>query len=111
MMFFRRSEFACKCGCGFDTVDYELARIADSIREYFDKPVIVNSGCRCVPWNIYQGGALKSQHLLGRAMDIRINGIAPQLIAEAAAQFGARGIKAYDSFCHVDTRSGDQWSE
>ena len=50
-----------------------------------------------------------SQHMLGRAADIKINGIDPQVVAEAAGHFGATGIKSYRTFTHIDTRSGAPW--
>ena len=109
MKWFKRSEFACKCGCGFDTVDFELVEILDAIRLYFEKPVIVTSGCRCLKWNTASGGSSGSQHMLGRAADIKISGISPQLVAEVAAQYGASGIKSDRTFTHVDTRSGAPW--
>ena len=109
MKWFRRSEFACNCGCGFDTVDFELVEILDKIRSYFEKPVTITSGCRCLKWNTAQGGSNGSQHMLGRAADIKISGIDPQVVAEAAGHFGATGIKSYRTFTHIDTRSGAPW--
>lgn len=29
MKYFKRNEFECKCGCSFDTVDFELAEVMD----------------------------------------------------------------------------------
>ena len=109
MTYFKRDEFACKCGCGFDTVDFELYALLNKLREHFDVPITVTSGCRCPAHNKKHFGAPKSQHLLGRAADIKVKGIGPQLVAEAAAQYGATGIKAYTTFTHVDTRSGMVW--
>lgn len=109
MKWFKRSEFACRCGCGFDTVDFELAEILDAIRTHFEKPVIITSGCRCPKWNAAVCGSSGSQHMLGRAADIKIADISPQLVAESAAQYGASGIKSYRTFTHVDTRSGRPW--
>ena len=45
---FSRTEFACKCGCGFDTVDSLTLEALESIRKHFNKPVTVTSGCRCL---------------------------------------------------------------
>ena len=30
---FKRSEFACKCGCGFDDIDLKLVNIIQIIRD------------------------------------------------------------------------------
>jgi uncharacterized protein YcbK (DUF882 family) len=104
--YFTRAEFHCSCGCGFDTVDYELIKILEYIRERFDRAVVVNSGCRCPDHNLAVGGSDNSQHLLGRAADIHITGIAPHLIAEAAEQCEAGGIGLYEGWVHIDTRVG-----
>ena len=69
---FKRSEFACKCGCGFDTVDTEIMPIIEYVRMHFDKPVVINSACRCEKHNAAVGGSKNSQHLRGRAVDIRV---------------------------------------
>ena len=47
--YFHRSEFACKCGCGFDTVDTELLKVLTRLRVRFNKPVKITSACRCEP--------------------------------------------------------------
>ena len=107
--FFSRSEFACSCGCGFDTVDYELLNILIKIREHFDNKMKITSGCRCAKKNKEIGGANRSLHLTGRAADVQVENISPQLVAEAAAQFGASGIKTYSTWTHIDSRSGADW--
>ena len=103
---FSRAEFACKCGCGYDTVDYELILRLEQIREHFDRAVTVNSGCRCPDHNDSVGGAATSQHLYGRAADIVVDGTPASVVAEVAEQIGFGGIGEYDSFVHVDTRVG-----
>ena len=111
MKYFTLEEFACRCGCGFDDISHELTQILDKLREHFDQPCTVNSGCRCEAHNKKVGGAPRSQHLLGKAADIRIRGITPALVAEMAIQLGATGTKVYDTFTHVDVRSGAEWHE
>lgn len=111
MEYFTRSEFECKCGCGFDTVDYKLVEVLDKVREHFGKKMHINSGCRCRIHNHETGGSRKSQHLRGRAADVMVEDIEPKLVAEAAAQYGATGIKNYETFTHIDTRSGHPWRE
>ncbi|WP_459594920.1 D-Ala-D-Ala carboxypeptidase family metallohydrolase, partial [Enterobacter hormaechei] len=48
--YFKRSEFACRCGCGTSTVDAELLQVITDVREKFG-PVVINSGHRCVKHN------------------------------------------------------------
>lgn len=102
---FSRSEFACKCGCGFDTVDIDLVRVLENIRAHFDKPIVISSGARCVVWNTTCGGSSRSQHLLGRAADIMVDGIDPELVYELADQMGIGGAGKYATFTHCDTRT------
>lgn len=102
---FFRSEFACKCGCNFDTVDMGLLIILEQIREHFDKPVTVNSACRCPEHNAAVGGGKNSQHLYGRAADIVVEDIHPDLVHEFAEQIGVEGLGKYNTFTHVDSRT------
>lgn len=72
-----RHEFACKCGCGFDSIDYETVKIIQETCDHFDSRVTINSGCRCKRHNQMVGGGEKSQHLLGRAGDCRFWEVTP----------------------------------
>lgn len=108
---FTREEFACKCGCGFDTVDYGLVVALDAIRDHFDRPVRVTSGCRCEAHNAAVGGSTHSQHKKGRAADIVVDGVPPALVAELADQMGLGGVGRYSTFTHIDTREGvSRWA-
>lgn len=102
---FSRSEFACKCGCGFDTVDYALIEILEKVRGHFNQPVTINSGCRCPSHNKNEGGSERSQHLLGRAADIAVRNTLAFKVAEYLISINAPGIGEYSVFSHVDTRS------
>jgi uncharacterized protein YcbK (DUF882 family) len=104
---FDRKEFACKCGCGFDTVDTHLIEMLEAARQHFGYPALINCGCRCASRNSLVGGAANSQHMLGKAADIRVKGYTP---AEVAGWFektypDSRGIGRYNSFTHVDSRA------
>lgn len=107
---FYRDEFACKCGCGFDTVDAELLEILELARGSFQRPIVINSGCRCQEYNKSVAGTKNSQHLLGRAADIVVNGILPSRVAEWGELLLEThgGIGRYKTFTHIDTRSGKQ---
>lgn len=104
---FSRSEFACQCGCGFDTVDVDLIASLEFIRDYYGKPVYINSGCRCPEHNRFIGGADNSQHLYGRAADFVVDGIHADEVAELLldAYDGEFGIGRYVGRTHLDTRS------
>ena len=104
--YFTRKEFACRCGCGFDTVDAELVALLDRIRGYFQAPVIVSSCCRCEAHNRQVGGTKGSQHLKGRAADFTVTGKTPEEVQRYADLIGVPGLGFYDSFTHIDTRQG-----
>lgn len=103
---FARSEFACKCGCGFDTVDYGLVEACDLIRDAFGAPVEVTSGCRCPEYNRAVGGTVRSMHLRGRAADIVVLGVDAREVADFAETLRIGGLGRYDDFTHIDTRHG-----
>lgn len=102
---FSRSEFACSCGCGFDTVDHELLLALEHARLHFDQPITVTSGCRCFVRNEQVGGSPKSQHLLGRAADIQVKNVHPEDVYHwFDITYRNFGIGLYDTFVHVDSR-------
>jgi uncharacterized protein YcbK (DUF882 family) len=104
---FSRREFACKCSCGFDTVDAQLLEALEAVRQFYGLPVTVNSGCRCAAHNQRVGGSPNSQHLLGRAADIAVKGVSPTAVANYLEQTfkGRYGIGRYPTFTHIDTRA------
>ena len=105
---FSRSEIACKCGCGFDTFDAELLMMLENIRGYFNKPITITSGCRCMAHNERVGGSSNSQHLLGRAADIIVHDTDPDDVADYLEQVITHGgIGRYSTFTHIDTRTND----
>ena len=79
---FKRSEFACGCGCGFTTVDAELLTVLEMIRKHWNRPVIITSGCRCHRHNTYVTGNpdSTSKHIQGIAVDFYVKGISPKKI-------------------------------
>ena len=103
--YFKREEFACRCGCGLDTIDFATVAACEAIRKHFDRPVTVISGIRCPEHNRRVGGSKKSQHLRGRAADIQVSDTPPHLVAELARDMGL-SVGEYTAFTHIDTREG-----
>lgn len=70
---------------GIDNVPTEEVRknltalvdnVLDPLREWYGKPIRVNSGYRCPALNNAVGGVANSQHLTGQAADIDTDGTA-----------------------------------
>ena len=113
---FERTEFECKCGCGYDTVDHELVEMLEIVRGRYDSPVIINSGCRCVTHNEkiqfeanpdYVAYSSNSQHLYGRAADFVVQGVEPERVfsfinRHAPDRFG---LGLYTGWIHLDSRT------
>ena len=110
-----RHEFACKCGCGFDTVDTATLKLLEDIRsDCEDNPITINSGCRCPDYNSRVGGSKASQHMRGRAADFTVDGFSPMRVHIIAGNSlgSSGGLGSYNTFTHVDTRSNGpaRWS-
>ena len=103
---FDRKEFACKCGCGFATVDVDLIAILETIRCRYRKPVTVTSACRCDEHNENIGGSYGSKHKQGIAADIVVQDVEPAVIyAYLDDMFPMNcGLGKYETFTHVDVR-------
>lgn len=102
---FDSSEFACKCGCGYDTPNPELIRMLQVARDLYGKPIRITSGCRCIKHNRNVGGTANSAHISGMAVDIASpTGESRYLIIESlmAAGFKRIGINFKQRFVHAD---------
>lgn len=102
--YFWRYEIACKCGCGYDTMDAETLKIADEIRELNAGPITPNSGARCEKHNKEVGGAEDSQHLIARAMDLPVKNPLSVFKYLTKKYPDKYGIGLYKTFVHIDTR-------
>ena len=107
--YFKRSEpyISCPCGrCGgFPAEPAEkLMRLADLVREAAGRPMVPTSTVRCKTHNAEVGGVWNSRHLLGHAMDFRIQGLtAAQSLAIVRQQAGVVYAYAIDGqHVHMD---------
>lgn len=87
---FKREEFACKCGrryCNGYPAEMQEAvvKIADAARAHFGRPAHVISGLRCRQWNAHEGGVANSQHMYGEAIDLRIDGVGSEELRQFVA--------------------------
>ena len=102
---FNLREFACR-HCGALKIDPALVTRLQQLRDRVGKAINITSGYRCPTHNRAVGGAANSQHLLGKAADMWVEGMSPDTLATHAEAVGFGGIGIYDTFVHVDTRSG-----
>lgn len=110
---FSRQEFACRCGCNFDTVDFELVMVLEELRDHFGSPVIITSGCRCPEHNRKIGGASDSQHMKGKAADVKIVGVpAKKVWSWLNRKYPDRyGMGDGENYTHIDVRAEKKrWS-
>lgn len=108
MSHFKRKEFACRCSCGFDTVDIDTLRVCNEVRDFEGAPVTVSSGCRCVNHNSAVGGAVNSHHVKARAADLIVadpEKTYKYLCNQYPDKYGF-GLYVDRGFVHIDTRSG-----
>lgn len=106
-LFFKREEFACKCGCGFDVVDVELLDALEDVRYHFDAPVKITGPNRCAAHNATIPGAEpKSQHTLGKAVDFKVIGVHEDEVADYLEEQypNTYGIGRYRGRTHLDVR-------
>ena len=94
-------------------VDPELLNIVREVAKKFGRKLTITSGYRDPGKNRKAGGAQRSQHMLGKAVDISGRGMsnADKLeLIEIASKEGIRGIGVYDSSgaIHLDIRSGSR---
>ena len=111
---FKVRELRCRDGSDTVMVDEVLTVVLQCIREHFGKAVTITSGYRTPAHNAAVGGAKSSQHLLGRAADIRVQGVSVEDVAAYAESLmpdwggvGHYPVKAGRAagWVHVDTRA------
>lgn len=98
-------------------IDCRLLSLLHTITQKLDtkKPIHLVSGYRChetnsrLRLNDGYGVAKNSQHTLGRAADIFIEGHSLRRISQIALTLRGGGVGCYDSFVHVDTGRVRRW--
>ena len=108
IQYFSQKEFACKCGRYCNGYPAKMQRsvleLADRARAELKGVGFVSSGLRCRQHNANVGGVSDSRHLIGKAIDLRIEGkSARQTLAWVQRQPEVRYAYAIDtSFVHID---------
>lgn len=106
-------ELACKDGTPYPEKwiprARELAQIFETIRYWCGGyPIIVYSAYRTPSHNKKIGGAPKSQHLVGKALDLHHTKLTNEefykIIHSNTIELGITGLGKYLNFVHVDIR-------
>lgn len=104
MKYFNQSEFVMGKENVFNKMDTSLLARIDILRENVGKPLHITSSFRSVDYNKSVGGASKSQHLLGKAVDLSCkNSILRATIVFQALKLGLT-VGVAKSFIHIDCR-------
>jgi uncharacterized protein YcbK (DUF882 family) len=103
---FKISEFICKEGKNEVLFNMELINKLQQMRDIVKEPIYIASGYRSVNYNKACGGAAGSQHLYGKAADIKCKNASPFDLLQIAEQLNFGGIGIYNTWLHVDVRSG-----
>ena len=118
---FSLEEFECRCGCKMpDFVRKNVENLADNLQVLRDVAgrLDLTNAYRCKEHNADVGGSTNSQHLLGKAADVKSKTIKPNEMAQTvddlmkSENFELGGIGIYNTFTHVDIRgTRARWSK
>ena len=82
-----------------------VAKLGNNVKTIGDKPINVSSAYRCQHHNHNVGGVRDSQHVLGKAADIWVEGYSSYYLGGICQEiFDGVGIYIDDDFVHVDMR-------
>lgn len=111
---FSLSEFECKCNCKMpDDVFRNIIKVANNLqvlRDSINVPITITNAYRCAEHNKAVGGVTNSQHILGKAVDIKARGFKPVVLANLINDLIEQchllqgGIGVYRTFVHYDIR-------
>jgi hypothetical protein len=113
---FHVAEFASRDGALYPEAWIEsrlrpLCQTLEVIRAAIDRPIVIVSGYRSPERNLKVGGAKDSQHMHGRAADVRVYGMDAGLLhAKVLELYGQGalphmgGLGRYRTWVHVDVR-------
>ena len=109
--YFLPRELNCRCkrkSCDAKQMDSKFLLILDSIREEYGDSIIVNSGVRCIYHNKRIGGSPKSQHLLGKAVDVNMHPKDLDRFLNICRDNGIKGVGIGNGWLHIDIRDGEE---
>lgn len=118
---FSLKEFECKCGCEMpDFVKKNVTGLAENLQALRDEVgrLDLTNAYRCKAHNADVGGSVNSQHLLGKAADIKSKTTSPKKMIQIieglikSEKINQGGLGLYNTFTHYDTRgTRARWSK
>lgn len=82
------------------------ARVLQPLRAAYNEPFFINSGFRCPELNKAVGGVPTSQHLEGKASDVRVNEPRKLLASLLGSGLAFDQAILYPTFLHISYNSG-----
>ena len=118
---FSLKEFECKCGCEMpDFVKKNVIKLAENLQVIRDAVgrLDLTNAYRCNSHNLDVGGSTNSQHLKGKAADIKSKTISPKEMIQIieglikSEKIDQGGLGLYNTFTHYDIRgTRARWSK
>lgn len=105
--FFSSEELKCHCNredCNAFNLLPKFIEILDDIRDTYGIPLPVNSAARCEFWNKHIGGSPRSQHLIGKAVDIVVENKNIKKFILLCKSRGIKGVGIGNGWVHIDIR-------
>lgn len=103
---FKKTEFDCKCGCGYNVATDELLSKLQAARTLSGAPFVITSGCRCIAHNRAVSGVDSSSHVLGYAADIAVDTDALRFaLVDALLHAGFSRLGIAKGYVHADVDS------
>ena len=111
---FKPHEVDCHCrlsDCKTTKMSTLTAQRLDDSRELTGRSHTVTSWYRCPKHNKAVGGVSNSQHLTGKAVDLKVSGMPPRCVQTMMRDrwFKNGGVGHYNTFTHVDTANKRTW--
>ena len=96
----------------------QTCKLLETIRSYANRSISISSGYRCIELNKAIGGAANSQHVLGQAADIHIQGFTTEqayrmikgMVLNDEITVG-QVIQELDNWVHISTPTDDNKNE
>lgn len=107
---FNREEFKCRCGCGLMAINPAIVQRLQVIRDIVGLPIRILSGYRCPKHNKEVEGAAHSLHMMGNAIDFRIENYSMADLAKVLERWsGGFHFYRHENFIHIDIGFERRW--